>query len=158
MKTNTARQGLFVIANAGEARLFARVGGQWPLQPLETIQPVVESLSGDHGLGRHAGHMVRDGRPGGTTLSPRMDPLRKRHLAFAKQLSELIDQSIKNGSCDELVIAASCPFLAALQSSLSVQAKKRLISALDVDLTSFGLTELEHRLEGHLHRTVDHDL
>lgn len=152
MKPNTAHQGLFVIANSGEARLFSRLGGQWPLQPLETIKPVAEPLRGDHDRGSQTGHMVRDGRPGGTSLSPRMDPMRKRHMAFARQISQSIDQAIKNGSCDELIIVASCPFLAALQSSLSVHARKCMISALDVDLTSFGLTELERRLEDHLRR------
>ena len=72
-------------------------------------------------------------------------------MAFAHQLAEYVDGAIHGGSCDELVIAASCPFLGELRSALSPQAKKRLTADIDLDLLAFGLSELERRLDEQLH-------
>lgn len=125
-----ARQGLILVTNSGEARLFSRSGEHDPLRPLSTLHPREDARSGD--------------------------TLHKRHMAFAHQLSERIDQAINDGACDELVIAASCPFLGELRSALSTKARDRLRAEIDLDLTLFGLTELEHRLEEQMRALREH--
>lgn len=150
MALTSSKKALIVVADSREARLFTRQGDHDPLTPLSTLHPAGD-MSGDReDKRRHGGHMQSDHRPGGVAVSPRMDPLRKRHMAFAHRIAEYIDNAVDDGSCDELVVAASCPFLGELRSVLSSKAKKRLTADIDLDLMAFGLSELERRLEEQL--------
>ena len=150
MVLTNSKKALIIAADSREARLFTRQGDHDPLTPMSTLHPAADMSQDREDKGRHEGHMRSDHRSGGVAVSPRMDPLRKRHMAFAHQLAEYIDNAIDQGSCDELVIAASCPFLGELRSVLSAKAKKRLAADIDLDLMAFGLSELERRLDEQL--------
>ena len=144
---------LILIANATEARLFRRDAATDPLIPLETLQqPEGRRHAGALG-DDHLGHGASDHRPGGTSFEPRMDPKRKKHLQFAQQLSERVDQALAGGDYGHVMLFASCPFLGELKGQLSPGAKKALRAAIDIDLTSFGLGEIEQRIERELHAT-----
>jgi protein required for attachment to host cells len=142
MTQTGAKQHLIVVANSGEARFFSRQRDTDPLTPLPAIHSRHASPQG------RDGHMNHGGGAGGVSLSPHTDPQHKRQMLFASQVSALVDRAIGDGACDELFIAASSPFLGELRMVLSEQARKRLTASIDMDLTSFGLTELERRLDG----------
>lgn len=140
MTKTGAKQHLIVVANSGEARFFSRLSGTDPLTPLPAIHSAHASQQD------RDGHMNRGVGAGGVSLAPHTDPQHKQQMLFASQVSALIDRAIGDGACDELFIAASSPFLGELRMVLSDQARKRLFASINMDLTSFGLTELERRL------------
>lgn len=144
MTQNGTKQHLIVVANSGEARFFSRQSDTDPLTPLPAIHSEQASPQ------ERDGHMNRGVGSGGVSLTPHTDPQHKRQMQFASQVSALVDRAIGDGACDELFIAASSPFLGELRMVLSEQARKRLSASIDMDLTSFGLTELERRLNGEM--------
>jgi protein required for attachment to host cells len=122
---------LIVVANSNEARFFRRDTGRDPFVPLETLKagapPVVQ-------------------RPHRTSLAPHTDPKRKRHQLFAHALSQHIDALMQREACSRLLMLAACPFLGEVRRSLSPPAQHALRAILDLDLTHFGLDEIESRV------------
>jgi protein required for attachment to host cells len=148
---STMKQELIVIANSTEARLFTRETDRDPLKPLPTLeQPDGHIKPSATGKDR-PGHGGSDNHPGGVNFAPRMDPKRKRHLQFAHQLSQQVDHALASGECDRVSIFAACPFLGEFKGQLSPAATKALRMAVDLDLTSFGLSEIERRVAAELH-------
>lgn len=145
---------LILIANSTEARLFTRHSENDPLLPLATLeQPEGRLKSTELGDDR-LGHGSNDSRPGGVSFTPRVAPKRKKHLQFARLLAQRIDEAMAGGACGRVTLFASCPFLGELKGELSPAAKKALHAAIDLDLTSFGLSELEQRIDQELAPTL----
>ncbi|MDE2401844.1 MAG: host attachment protein [Burkholderiales bacterium] len=135
-----------LIANASMARLFSRESDHDPLVPLNTFEHVESRLKSSQLGDDRVGHGSSDTRPGGVSFEPRMSPQRKQHLQFAHTLAQRLDEGLNNGECKQVTLYASSPFLGELKGQLSPAAKKALRSAVDIDLTSFGLRELEERI------------
>jgi protein required for attachment to host cells len=145
---------LILAANSTGARMFIRESDRDPLKPLPLLAQADGHVKpGDAGPDR-PGHGSSDSRPGGVTFAPRMDPKRKRHLQFARQLAQQVDHALAQGECGRISVYAACPFLGELKSQLSPAARKVLRLAVDLDLTSFGLSELERRVDQEVHAHV----
>lgn len=142
---------LTLVANASEAHLFSRESRQDPLMPLALMK---------HGESRartsdlepdRAGHGSSDRHPGGVAFEPRMSRKRKEHLQFADEVARRVDAELASGRYNSVVLFASCPFLGELKSRLSPAAKRSLHASVDLDLTSYGVDELERRVADALH-------
>ncbi|MEW6705659.1 MAG: host attachment protein [Pseudomonadota bacterium] len=142
---------LILIANASQARLFRREKHPAVLVPLASDQYPEGHLKASELADDRLGHGASDNRPGGTSFTPRVDPRRKKHLQFAKVLAQEVDEALATGQYGELTLFASCPFLGELKGQLSAHAKKTLHAAIDMDLTSFSLDEVERRVDHALH-------
>ena len=116
-----------VVANASLARLFRRDSPTDHLVPLATME---------HPESRLKGSELADDRPG----------RRKEHQRFAREIAERLDTGLAAGEFSTVWLFASSPFLGELKAQLSDAVDKRLQLALDSDLTSFGLAEIEQRL------------
>lgn len=140
---------LFLIANAGVARLFTRGSANDRLVPLSSLDhPEGHIKASDLGDDR-LGHGSTDNRPGGVSFTPRTDPRRKEDLRFAHLLAQRIDQALASGECAHVRLYASNPFLGELKQALSPHARQALREAVDLDLTSFGVDEIERRIAHH---------
>jgi protein required for attachment to host cells len=93
-----------------------------------------------------AGREKADSAFGGSAMPPRMDPHHKQHLLFARELADALEQGVRDGSFHRLTLCASSPFLGELKEALGDGARRLLAGTHDVDLTSFGLAEIEARL------------
>lgn len=71
---------------------------------------------------------------------------RKEHQRFAREIAERLEAGLAAGEFSALWLFASSPFLGELKAQLSDAVDKRVQLALDSDLTSFGLAEIEQRL------------
>ena len=138
---------LFLIANATEARLFSRASSHDPLLPLAWFDDAPGRRKGSELAADRPGHGSSDTRPGGVAFEARVDPRRKRHLQFAHRLSEQLEEAMAGGRYGSVALVASCPFLGELKGALGNAARRALEHAIDLDLTSYGLTELEQRLD-----------
>ena len=135
-----------LIANASVARLFSRESDSDALLPLHSFEHPESRLKASELADDRLVHDSNDWRPGGVSFEPRMDPRRKQHLKFARELAQWLNQGLAGGDCDRITLYASNPFLGELKGQLSPAAKKALRAAVVVDLTSYGLRELEERI------------
>jgi protein required for attachment to host cells len=135
-----------LIANASVARLFSRESDSGPLVPLHSFEHAESRLKASELADDRLGHDSTDGRPGGVSFEPRTDLHRKQHVKFARELAQRLDEGLAGGDCGRITLYASSPFLGELKGQLSPAAKKVLRAAADVDLTSYGLSELEERI------------
>ena len=135
-----------LVANASVARLFSRESDKGPLLPLHSFEHAESRLKASELADDRLVHDSNDWRPGGVSFEPRMDPRRKQHLKFARELAQRLDQGLTGGDCGRITLYASSPFLGELKGQLSPAAKKVLRAAVVVDLTSYGLRELEERI------------
>ena len=138
-----------LIANATHARLLRHEGSS-PLVILESFahpksRSKISDLADDN-----AGHESMDSTFGGAAYPPRVDAKTKEHMQFARELADHLERQAKQGDCRSLVIFASSPFLGRLKTELGAAAARLLSSTHNLDLTSFGLTELKQRIEREL--------
>ena len=138
---------LFLIANATEARLFSRASDQEPLVPIASFDDAPGRRKAGELAADRPGHGSSDHRPGGIAFEARVDPRRKRHLQFAHHLSEQVEEALASGGYGSLVLVASSPFLGEVKGALGHAARHALDHAIDLDLTSYGLTEVEQRID-----------
>lgn len=135
-----------LVANASHARLLRREADDEPLVPMTTLEHPESRLPGRELGDDRIGHDASDRRPGGVMFTPRTDARHKEHQHFAQQLARQLEQGLERHECGQVLLFASSPFLGVLKAELGPQAQKALRVAADVDLTSYGLTELEQRI------------
>ena len=134
-----------LVANATEARLLQQEQGE-PLVVLQAFHhPAGRQHSaqlGDDKAGREAsGHGF-----GGAAYQPHVDAQTKEHLQFARELAAHLEKAAGEHLYAALALYASSPFLGELKNALGEGTHKLLTATHDVDLTSFGLGEIERRL------------
>jgi protein required for attachment to host cells len=141
-----------LIANATRARLVQRELG-CPLVVVHSFEhPQGRSKTSDLADDR-AGQGKTDHSFGGTSYPPRVVAKEKEHLRFARELAEYLETQAHQGSFHSLALFASSPFLGELKAQLGTAASALLKGTHDVDLTSVGLVELDHRIA---HETSPH--
>lgn len=62
-------------------------------------------------------------------------------------VARILQDGARQGSYGALAIHASSPFLGELKQALGEAARRLLTGTQDVDLTSFGVQEIEQRLQ-----------
>ena len=75
---------------------------------------------------------------------------RKDHNQFARELAHLLEQEAQLDHYASLKIFASSPFFGEIQGELGKATRKLLVAAQELDLTGFGLSELEERISQQL--------
>lgn len=142
---NIMKPNWILVANATEARLLQQEAGA-PLVVLQAFHHpasrVRSSTLGDDKAGREGS----DQGFGGAAFSPRTDAQTKEHLHFARELAQRLEQGATDGSYAALTIHASSPFLGELNHALGDHTRKLVAATHDVDLTSFGVGEIERRI------------
>ena len=135
-----------VVANASRARLFRRDSPTDPLVAMTTMEHPESRLKGSELADDRPGHEATDHSSGGNRFEPRSDVRRKEHQRFAREIGQRLDAGLAANEFSSLWLFASSPFLGELKAQLSDAVDKRIHLALDTDLTSFGLAEIEQRL------------
>jgi len=70
----------------------------------------------------------------------------REHTEFARELAQMLEREAQLDHFASLTVFASSPFLAEIKAELGKATLRRLASAHELDLTSFGLSELEERI------------
>jgi protein required for attachment to host cells len=135
-----------LVADGSRARLFEQ---ERPRRRLRQIQAWVhpqtrlraESLAYDD-LGR-----ASKGHAGTVSFSPRTSLKDREHQRFAHALVQALDEGVRGGRCDALVLIASNSMLGLIRQALPTQAAKRVLWSAPVDLTRLDGRELEARID-----------
>lgn len=137
---------MIVAANAARARLFRRGAGGEPLVEVVALVHPESRLVGHDLAGDRMGHGQADRRGGGgTAYEPKTDVRRKEHEHFAREVAARLKSGLHAGEFERWVLFASSPFLGEVKAVLDAELQRSLHAALDVDLTSYGLHEVEER-------------
>lgn len=137
---------LILIANAAEARVFTRASPTDPLVPLTAMAHPEGRLKASALGDAKPGHGSADSRPGGVAFSPRTDARRHEDLLFAQHVAAQVEQALAHGRYGQLHVLAGSPFLGELKAALGHAGQRALGAAVDLDLTHFGPSELEDRV------------
>lgn len=138
-----------LVANSAHARLLERETGS-PTVVVQSFQHPQSRLKTSDLVTDHAGHEDTDRSYGGSSFQPRTEPKRKEHERFARELADFLEQAAGDGRYRAVMLFASSPFLGELKAELGSATQRLLASTHDMDLTSFGLSELERRIEHEL--------
>ena len=131
-----------LVADGSRARLFEQ---EQPDARLAQVQAWVhpqtrlraESLAG----------RASKGHTGTVSFSPRTSLKEREHQRFAHALAQALDEGVRGGRCDALVLIASNSMLGLLRQDLPTQAAKRVLWSAPVDLTRLDGRELEARID-----------
>ena len=122
----------YVVADGGKARIVADHGGE-----MRTVQHFDRSGHGDTG---------EDPRAGTSPLkAPRADPPATSKVAFARTVAARLNEAVRTGKIDEIVLAAPAHVLHEIRAELDKAATAKLGKSLSKDLTNTP----DHELASH---------
>jgi protein required for attachment to host cells len=134
-----------LIANAAHARLIAREPGS-PMVVLKSFEHAASRSKVGDLADDQAGREKSDSSYGGAALPPRLDAKTKEQLHFARELADYLEPHAQQHAFHRLAVYASSPFLGELKDALRDGTRRLLDGSHDLDLTSFGLSEIERRI------------
>ncbi|ODT69640.1 MAG: hypothetical protein ABS75_16315 [Pelagibacterium sp. SCN 63-23] len=123
-----------VLEHAGPGKGLTNVQGLgWSIPPLQS-----QDIDTD-----------RSGRgPTGGAMESKTDPAQHREAEFVRNVAAALDEKVKAGAFDRLVIAAAPIALGNLRKALSPHVKKTVVAELDKDLTNLPTPQLDKHLDG----------
>ncbi|HYA66593.1 MAG TPA: host attachment protein [Burkholderiaceae bacterium] len=139
-----------VVANASQARCYTREHASAPWTVVAEFQDPLGRAKGSDLVADRAGYEAVGRDRAGTAYAPRLDPKKKEHESFARQLAHFLNESVAARRCEQIVIFASNPFLGEIKPLLDEHASRALGRTLALDLTSFAGPELMRRIDEHL--------
>lgn len=135
-----------LIANGARARLFSNDG------PGHGVKLVSDEVFAGTNL---PGREIMSDRPGRTFDSvgagrhakePRTDPREVEKRSFAHELAAMLDDGLKQGKFERLVLVAPPRELGFLRVELSPAVRKRVSAELNKDLTGVAPSEITDHL------------
>ncbi|WP_419730328.1 host attachment protein [Lichenicola sp.] len=122
----------YVVADGGKARILTLEGGA-----MRTLQHFDNSGHGDTDIDPSAGTSQ--------LKAPKADPHDQAKQHFAKQVAARLNEAVRTGQVDELVLAASAHVLHDIREELNKAATAALKTSLSKDLTNIS----DHDLASH---------
>ncbi len=119
----------YVVADGGKARILALDGGE-----MRTLQHFDNS-----------GHGNTDADPSAGTSqlkAPKTDPHDQAKAHFARQVADRLNEAVRTGKVDEIVLAAPAHMLHDIREELDKAATSKLGKSLSKDLTNTPAHEL----------------
>ncbi len=122
----------YVVADGGKARILTLTGGE-----LRTLQHFDNSGHGD---------TAEDASAGTSQLkAPKSDPHGQAKAHFARQVAARLNEAVRTGKLDEIVLAAPAHVLHDIREELDKAASAKLGKSLSKDLTNTP----DHQLASH---------
>jgi|LauGreDrversion4_2_1035121.scaffolds.fasta_scaffold219630_2 protein required for attachment to host cells len=144
----TDRHTWILLANATHARLCVRDPADGRIQQVAQYEHPRSRLKAQALAPDRPGHVEKTegSQRSGTALTPRADPRRKEHEAFARELADVLDRGVLEKRCDSLVLMASNPFLGELKAQLGDPARHLVRATVPSDFTQLDAPHLARRL------------
>jgi protein required for attachment to host cells len=145
-----------LVADAAQARLLRRERDGDPLIAVATWPHAASHAKPSETGAARPGHGAADWHAGGTRFEPRVDPRRKEHARFAHELAQRLEHAAQQDEYRRVSVYAPAAFLGELRGALGRATQERLRLAVDLDLSAYGLDELERRIARVLHERAAH--
>ena len=133
-----------MIVDQHIARLFERHTGE--LEPIGIAHPDPEEDTGldNKSVGRVLSSSSRSIHH---KYEPHMNESRQQRLSFAHQISDWLDQAVRENAFDRLILAATPKILGDLRKVISPPVRKRVFAEINKDLTKLNIRSLQEELE-----------
>jgi protein required for attachment to host cells len=136
-----------LIADGARARLLSAEGRRKALHVVEKLELQADhrpthELERDrptrvyeaHGSARHA-------------VEPKSDPHRELKRDFAEQIAVVLDENLKKGNFEKLVVAAAPVTLGDLRKAMSAAVKDSVVAEVAMDLTKVPNSDVPQHIE-----------
>lgn len=135
-----------LIASSARARLLQQEQPADGPSLLKTFEHPASRLHSSALGDDEAGRERSDRNPRAAVFAPRLDPHRKEHQHFARELAAALEDGAVRGDCASISVFAASPFLGDLRKEFGAETRRLLESTHDVDLTHVATPELDRRL------------
>lgn len=92
------------------------------------------------------GHSVQQGKVTGYSYQPEHDPKELEGIKFAISLAKYLAIALQKGQFNRLYLFADPAFLGMLRPHMNPDTQKTIIVEVAKELTSHGITDIEHQL------------
>lgn len=125
-------------------RLFERNEGE--LEPIGTAHPEPEEdiALNNKSVGRVLSSSSRSIHH---KYEPHMNESRQRRLSFAHQISDWLDEAVRENAFDRLILAAAPKTLGDLRKAVTQPVRERIFAEINKDLTKLDVRTLQEELE-----------
>ena len=149
-RTDTMKPAWILVANAAQARLVEQEPGS-PMVVVHAFHHPESRLSSSMIGDSERGRQSSDRAYGAQAYAAHLEPHRKEHLRFAGEVADYLEQAALQGRMHKLHVFAASPFLGELKARFGDATLRLLAGTHDLDLSSFGLDEIERRVQLALH-------
>lgn len=135
-----------IVANAAHARLLQQEPGA-PMTVLQAFEHPASRLHSSELGDAERGREATDRSFGGAAYEAHIEPQRKEHLHFARELAAVLEQGAQQGRYHRIHVFASSPFLGELKAQLGTATQRLVAGTHDLDLSALALSEIEQRVQ-----------
>lgn len=140
-----------VVANASLARCLEWTKAGEPMVPLTTLEHPESRLHAEALKTAQPERAMKDDA-GRVSFVPRTEPKDRERTEFAREVAKYLQAGAATNRYRGVVLLASNPFLGELLAQLDDGVRRWVTETHAIDLTSFGLSELEARVREQLQR------
>lgn len=135
-----------LIADASRARLLQQEGDK-PIAQLQTFEHPASRLHSSELGDDDRGRQRSDRLFGASAYEAHIEPQRKEHLRFARELADALEEGALHGRCRSVRVFAPSPFLGELKGQLGDATQRLLVGSHDLDLSCVGIAEIGRRIQ-----------
>lgn len=138
-----------VIADGNQAKIFEHDGPGKGLRALKDLQFEQEPLKASEIMSDKPGRSFSSAGPGSrSSIEYSSDPVAVRERRFVEKLADMLDEKLREGKFDRLVIAAAPAALGDIRPALTDQVKETILAEMPKDLTNTPATKLAAHFDG----------
>lgn len=135
-----------LIADASRARLLQQnEHGDAPVL-LQSFEHPASRLHSSELGDDERGRQRNDAVFGAAAYEARLEPQRKEHLRFARELAQVLEAGARDGRCATLRVFSPSPFLGELKAQFGPATRRVLAGAHDLDLAATTASDLQARI------------
>lgn len=135
-----------VVANNGSARIFNASSRTGPLNEIETLLHPEARLHEQELTSDTPGRAFDSVGAGRHPMGNDVDPKRQEAIKFCKYISGHLDRARAKGVFERLILVAAPAQLGLLRESMSTETRKRVVHALDKNLSRQSSKEIRQHL------------
>lgn len=137
-----------LIANGANARVLEHDGPGKGLSAVAGLKFGQEPLKSQEIVTDRPGRSFSSVGSGRSAYQPPTDPVDYREQRFVESVVEQLDEHLRNGAFDRLIIAADPTSLGNIRGKLSKQVQDTIVAELPKDLTNTPTPKLAAHFDG----------
>lgn len=137
-----------LIADGAHAKVFEHGGPGTGLVALRELMFDEEPLKAQDIMADRPGRSFSSVGRGRSAYEYHTDPVHAREAGFMKTMADRLDEKLREGAFDRLVIAAAPTSLGEIRPCLSKAVQEAVVAELPKDLTNIPTPKLEAHFEG----------
>ena len=136
-----------IIADGARARVLEHAGPGKGLHEVSGLERKQTPLRNADIVSDKPGRSMASVGYGRSAMEPPSDPAARREADFIGNIAVLLDEKLKKGAFDRLILAAAPQALGDLRKSISPQLQQKVMAEVSKDLTHIPNTDIGKHFE-----------